>query len=253
MNHLILNFNFLLERKTPYYSLNESTLEHLINQLDDLAMVQDEAYWLTLARIHELALLCAENYADNGELGLVGDLLFNPRLILVHIRGQERPVVKKRHTPLTEQFHFMAETAAGVMNWVKTEVVLETRVEALLPDLYQQLESAGVLAQDYFESVKKRQAGIVEWTTFFSTGGFADSLAFYHWFNQAGSEDRALAESKRCPCDTHYFKDLGRRIQTVSRRPARTTGFQRPAPLSKGTPFFPAPGQAGDSLWTPRA
>ncbi len=132
-NNLILHFNHLLDKRSNYFSLNESALEDLIEQLDHLVYFQDVSFWLTMARINELTLLCAENYANNGELSLVGDLLLNPRLILIHIRGENRPVAKKRHTLLTEQFRFAAETVPGVIEWLKTETCLEIRKEALLP------------------------------------------------------------------------------------------------------------------------
>ena len=106
-NNLILHFNYLLDRKANYFSLNESSLENLLDQLDNLALVKDGSYWLTMARINELALLCAENCANNCELTLAGDLLLNPRLILIHVRGQNRPIVKKRHTPRGFLFHPM--------------------------------------------------------------------------------------------------------------------------------------------------
>ena len=38
-----------------------------------------QIYWLTYVRIREAALLCAGNYADNGEYQAAGDLLVNPQ------------------------------------------------------------------------------------------------------------------------------------------------------------------------------
>ena len=40
-NNLILHFNYLLDKKSNYFSLNESALENLINQLDNLVFVRD--------------------------------------------------------------------------------------------------------------------------------------------------------------------------------------------------------------------
>ena len=167
-NNLILHFNHLLDKRSNYFSLNESALEDLIEQLDHLVYFQDVSFWLTMARIYELTLLCAENYANNGELSLVGDLLLNPRLILIHIRGENRPVAKKRHTLLTEQFRFAAENVQGVIEWLKTETCLEIRKEALLPTLHQRLEKSGYFRKEYFESVTRRKIKIAELTGFLS-------------------------------------------------------------------------------------
>ena len=187
-------------------------MENLTEQLDHLVYVRDVSYWLTLARINELTLLCAENYANNGELTLVGDLLLNPRLILVHIRNENRPVVKKRHTPLTEQFRFAAETAQGVIDWLKTETCLEIKKDALLPHLHRRLEKSGYFRKEYFESVTRRKIKIAKLTGFISGIGSIESFDFYQWLQKAGPSDRELLKSKLCPCTRDFYFELGSRV-----------------------------------------
>jgi hypothetical protein len=225
-NNLILHFNYLLDKKAYYFSLNESLLENLIEQLDNLVLIKDVSYWLTLARINELTLLCTENYANNGELTLVGDLLLNPRLILVHIQGEKRPVVKKRHALLTEQFRFAAETHQGVIEWLKRETCLEIKSEALLPFLLQRLEKSGYFRKEYFESLNKRKIRIAKLTGFLSGIGSTESFDFHQWFEKAGSSDRELIKSKLCPCNRDLYFDLGRRVRDIAQGPLLSTGFQ---------------------------
>ena len=91
----------------------------------------------TRARLHEFLLfVCAANYADNCEFKAVGDLMFNPRLMLVQVTGFRAPIIKARHTPLTDQFADKAETRAGVVEWLKKETSLEMRTEASYPSLF---------------------------------------------------------------------------------------------------------------------
>jgi hypothetical protein len=225
-NNLILHFNHLLDKRSNYFSLNEGALEDLIEQLDHLVYFKDVSFWLTMARIYELTLLCAENYANNGELSLVGDLLLNPRLILVHIRGENRPVVKKRHTLLTEQFRFAAETVQGVIEWLKTETCLEIKKEALLPYLHQRLEKSGYFRKEYFESVTRRKIKIAELTGFISGIGSIESFDFYQWLQKAGPSDRELLKSKLCPCNRDFYFELGSRVMNMARGPLLPTGFQ---------------------------
>jgi len=224
-NSLILYFNFILDKKSKYFSLNESALEDLIEQLDNLVFYRDLSYWLTLARINELALLCTENYANNGELGLVGDFLLNPRLILIHVRGQKRPIVKKRHMALTEQFGSVAETVQGVIQWLKTETVLEMKLEALLPDLEHKMEKSGYFSQAYFESLNKRIIKITELTGFLSSGGINDNVDLYQWAKKAGQADRELLESKLCRCNLDRFFELGRQAKDIAQGPSMSPGF----------------------------
>ena len=43
-NNLILHFNYLLDKKSNYFSLSESALENLLDQLNDLVLVRDLSY-----------------------------------------------------------------------------------------------------------------------------------------------------------------------------------------------------------------
>jgi hypothetical protein len=219
-NNLILHFNYLLDKRSNFYSLNESALEDIIEQLDHLVYVKDVSYWLTLARITELALLCTENYANNGELALVGDLLFNPRLILVHIRGENRPIVKKRHTLLTEQFRFAAETVQGVVEWLKTETSLEIKTEALLTHLHQRLEKSGYFRKEYFESLTQRKIRIAELIGYLSGIGPNESFDLYQWQMKASPSDREFLKSKLCCCNRDRFFQLGSLVRDLAQGPS---------------------------------
>jgi hypothetical protein len=232
-NNLILHFNYLLDKRSNYFSLNESALEDIIEQLDHLVYVKDVFYWLTLARINELALLCTENYANNGELALVGDLFFNPRLILVHIRGENRPVVKKRHTPLTEQFRFAGETVQNIIEWLKTETRLEIKTEALLPYLHQKLEKSGYFRKEYFESLTHRRIKIVELTGFLSGIGPIESFDFYQWTLKAGPSDLEFLKSKLCCCNRDLFFELGSQVRDLAQGPSMPFEIQHPESVEK--------------------
>ena len=67
----LLNFNSLLDQKSHFFSLNEADLEKLIDHLEGRPFMKGEIYWLTMARINELVILCAGNYANNGEFSLM--------------------------------------------------------------------------------------------------------------------------------------------------------------------------------------
>ena len=111
----LLAYNRSLEEDALVSRLDERFLEQRISQLQRITLFREEVYWLTVARINELAFLCAGNYADNLQFTAAGDLLENPRLILVHIKDSPRPVVKIRHSKMTEQFKDMACSKEGIV------------------------------------------------------------------------------------------------------------------------------------------
>ena len=232
-NNVILQFNYLLDRKSHFFSFNESALENLIEQLANRIFFRDLSYWLTMARINELVLLCAGNYANNGEFSLMSDLLLNPRLTLIHIRGQNRPVVKKRHTLLTDQFRHMAESKTDIIQWLKEETIVEIKVKALLPHLLQGLEHSGVIQKEYLESVKTRTKQIADWVEFLHDRGLMDNVSMYNWLSSAGPSDRKMFVSHRLRLDLEPFWELGRQIKVLARIPVMEPVLPWQHPLTK--------------------
>jgi hypothetical protein len=214
-NNLILQFNDLLDKKSPFLSFNENALENLLEQLANRIFFRDVSYWLTMARINEIVLLCAGNYANNGEFSLMGDLLLNPRLTLIHIRGQNRPVVKKRHTLLTDQFRHIAESKTDIIQWLKKETIVEIKVKALLPHLLQGLENSGVIQKEYLESVKTRTKQIADWVEFLHGWGLLNSVTLFTWLSNARPSARKMFDSKRIHLDLEPFWELGRQIKVL--------------------------------------
>ena len=66
------------------YVVNEGRIEDWLDELEMQNNEKNPVYWLLLVRLNELALLCAGNYADNCEFSAAGDLLLNPRKMMVH-------------------------------------------------------------------------------------------------------------------------------------------------------------------------
>ena len=137
---ILRDFNRLLEDVSSTMSLNEEYLEQKVSELEEIGTINGELYWLTHARVNELTLLCAGNYANNFEFTAAGDLLVNPRCIRIHIKNRIRPVIKKRHSKLTDQFRSVASTRGEVIQWLKKETLLEIKKEPLLPYLYESLK-----------------------------------------------------------------------------------------------------------------
>lgn len=221
----LMEFNDLLERDSCPTRLNEALLEKRLNELEAVCPIGGEIYWLTIARINELTLLCAANYADNCEFSGVGDLLLNPRRVLVHIRGMSGPVIKKRHLSLTEQFGDVAATRGGVIAWLKNETVLEIKEKALLPHLYDKLDGSGVVSHEYLDSVNDRMRKIADVTGLLASIHLPKGLHFYQWLRHASDSDREFVESKLCRFDTEIFSELGHELEQLFQMRGYVTRF----------------------------
>ncbi len=207
---ILLYFNDLLDAKANLFSLNERVIEDLMGELDEITPIKDRGYWLTLARINELVLVCAGNYADNCEFSLVGDLLLNPRLVQVHVSGLNRPLVKKRHLPLSEQFQQVENSLQGVRQWLKRETCVEVKTEALLPELRKRLENSNQIPREYLDSDEQRKRRIADLIGFLAAAGISNNLALHAWSKMASPEDRALLESNLCRFGFECFFEMGR-------------------------------------------
>ena len=207
---ILLYFNELFDIKANILSLNERVIEDLIEELDEITPIKDQGYWLTLARINELALVCAGNYADNCEFSLVGDLLVNPRLTLVHFSGSNQTLIKNRHLPLSEQFQQVEKDLYRVRQWLKRETRVEVKTEALLPELRKRLEHSGCISQEYLDSVEQRKRRIADLIGFLASAGIFDNAALYVWRKNASPADQKLLESYLCRFDFECFFEMGR-------------------------------------------
>lgn len=212
----ILNFNRTLEEKAALHNLNEKALITLLNRLEEASLFHDGLYWLSLSRINELAIVAAGNYAESCEFPLVGDLLLNPRLILIHVRGRQQPIVKERHTALTEQFRHMAATRGGVMQWLKNNTIVETRTEALLPHLLNRLKHSGLFRESYLAVIESREKRVADLSAYLACQHFENGTTFTRWLQNASLEEQNFMKSKVCRFDFRLFHMLGKNIERTA-------------------------------------
>jgi hypothetical protein len=183
------------------------------------------AYWLTYARLFELAILCAGTYADHFELTAAGDLLVNPRLIMVHFRSGCRALKKGRHTKLTEQFAHVAGNPGEVVTWLKRETIPEIVEKPLLPHMQERMTQAGFLSKEYLDLVAQRMERIADALGFLAAWHLADSSAFYLRAQCAGPSERRFIESSLCRFDKKIFFELGNEFRRLTADQGRYSRF----------------------------
>jgi len=212
-----LRFNASLDEDARLARLDEPLLERRTDELESMAVDPEPFYWLTMARLTELALYCAGGYADHAEFRAAGDLLVNPRVVWVHMRGMAEPAVKNRHGRMTDQFKEPGEDRARVVQRLKSRSVVEIGKKALVPHLEERLRASGRVTSTYLDSIDKRKKRI------------ADTLAFLHAWPANGMEDfcsrlqRASSAERKfildhlCRFDLSLYNELGRVILGLDR------------------------------------
>lgn len=212
---MLFDYNRSLEKVSSPGYLNEKFLEQKVRELEELGPIDGGLCCLIFARLNELTLLCAGNYADALEFTAAGDLLVNPRLTLVHIRNRIMPVPKKRHSRLTDQFKNVARTRGEVIQWLKNETFLEIKKEPLLPYLYERLKKSGCMSQEYLYSINRRMRKIADVTAFLCSLHLPNGQDFHQWLQQTTQPERRFIKSRLCKFDTRIFCDLGHDLHQI--------------------------------------
>jgi hypothetical protein len=223
----LLAFNEQMER-TAALPLNETDLERLVASLPPLSADYPRKYWLTAARIMELALLCAGDYADGCEFEAAGDLLVNPRAIDIQVRDISTPIRKDRHARLSDQLSGWIGDADPV-RWLAENARPRILRQPLLPELREWMGTAEIFAPAYLHSIDNRMRRIADAIAFLSAGSIADASDLFHRTRAMGPEAASLLESHLCRFDRAAFDAMGDAIRWLS--DGQPPGF-RPSVMS---------------------
>ncbi len=239
VNHELFHFHgdLLLERNPTLilnealdnlhvpYEVNEQTIEKFLHSLEAYNTTDRPVYWLVMARLFELSLICAGHYADNCEFSAAGDLLVNPRKILIHRKGYPHPLVKQRHGRLTEQLNKEKKCRELVLFQVKHEVRVEVAKPAILPYLFEQMERSCQIAPWYLYDAQERMKKITDTIGFLSACSLSKFEVFHNRMQKMSAKTRRFVAYHQCNFDTCYFVRLGREIPRIIGNPKGYSEF----------------------------
>ncbi len=213
LRNSIFTFNEQLDKIGPPHDINENIIRGLLAESERFRGDNQSVYWLTVARLAELALINAGAYVDGCEFRTAGDLLANPSKILIHIKGRRFPVLKKRHGKLSEQLSPNGEAGKDFPDWFKKNASLEIREKALLPDLRDRMENSGAISPEHIEGFEKRMAKIADVLGFLSAWNVENSEALFAKMRTASPETREFVRSNLCNFDDALYRRIGRDIR----------------------------------------
>jgi len=222
------DYNGSLETDARLSRLNEDLMESKLSELEELERDCSEIcemYWLTYARLFELALFCAGNYADHFEFAAAGDLLVNPRLIMIRFRRGCKEVKKDRHRKLTDQFRYVAGEREALIRWLKEETIPETVEKPILVHMHERMKGSGYLSEEYLDLVESRMKRIADAIGFLASWHLADNSAFYLRVQCASPSEQSFIESNLCRFDNKLFFELGQDLRRLAVAPYQKSRF----------------------------
>ena len=201
--------------KLPH-EINESALEGFLKILNGSGAPRQSYYWLMMARIFELSLFCAGHYADNCEFSAVGDLLVNPRKILIHRKGYPHPLVKQRHGRISDQLNNNGMCRKQILLLLKREFTVEIAEPAILPYLFEQMQQSQKIASWYLNDARERMNKIADTIGFLSAWSVTSFEDFHSRMQIASPETRQFIADHLCRFDTRCFERLGQKIKNFT-------------------------------------
>ena len=211
----LLLLNAELDHLKQPHVVVERSLERFLEILEDSCASDQPLYWLVMIRIFELALFCAGNYADNGEFSAAGDLLVNPRKVLIHRKGHPHSLVKQRHGRISDQLNKDGRCQKDVFSLLKNEVAVEIAKPAILPHLLKQMQNSRTLASGYLHHCAERMKKIADVIGFLSAWAVSGFEDLHHRMREASPETRRFVGDHLCGFDMRYFERIGREIQKL--------------------------------------
>jgi hypothetical protein len=211
----IFKLNDALNNLQIPLDVDECTIDQKLSALEQWGDKSTPAYWLLTARLAELAVFMAGYYADSCRFSAAGDLLVNPRKIVVRVADQEKPIVKQRHSRLSSQFNTKNRSKVDFMQWFIGNAQLNVVEKPLLPLLYEQLAGSGKISEDYLRKLRERMGKISETIGFMAAWGCTTPDELFARFPSISIRTREFVAANQCNFNTSLFRLLGKAIQNI--------------------------------------
>jgi hypothetical protein len=181
--------NYRLQEEAIDAHINKSFIEQWIARLWTIVSPRPQCFWLFLARINELALLCASRYVDCCEFSAAEELLVEPSSIFLHVEGK---------------------VTAASQEW-------GSRAGPLLPFLCSLLKGSGYMTEGYLLSVSRRTQKIGEVMRMLLSLGIGNAEDISMKLSCMDHDERDRFRSRLCLFDRKTFNEIGRALHLFMR------------------------------------
>jgi len=176
--------NYRLQEEAIDAHINKAFIEQWMMRLWTIVSPGPECFWLFLARINELALLCTSRYVDCCEFSAADGLLVEPSCVLLHVEGGGSVASQDR---------------GG-------------RVGPLLPCLYDLLKRSDYMTEEYLLSVSRRTERIAQVLRMLLALGMGNTEDISMKLSCMDVDQRRDFRSRLCLFNRKTFNEIGRAL-----------------------------------------
>jgi hypothetical protein len=221
----IIAINREIDRLLVPHGINEDCIDRLLSRLDEQGDRGRPEFWLLTARMVEMALLCAGHYADNLEFSAAGDLLVNPKRIIVYQKGYQNPVVKPRHEKLSDALGLGRAPDRLRCRKLLHETLVQVTHGPLLPTLVKRIRDAHRFPAAYIDRLRRQMAQVADAIGFLSTWRLTGIEDLQQRLRTASPETRDFVAAHLCRFDDGVFRQLGEEIRRQVENPRYRSRF----------------------------
>lgn len=176
--------NYRLQEEAIDVHINKPFIEQWLMRLGTIRSPSPQCFWLFLARINELALLCTSRYVDYCEFAAADEFLVKPSLLLLQVEGEKTTASQERGGH------------AG----------------PLLPCLYDLLKGSDYMTEGYLLSVSRRTQQIRQVMIMLLSLGMGNAEDISMRLSCMDVDQRRDFRSRLCLFDRKTFNEIGRAL-----------------------------------------
>jgi len=181
--------NYRLQEEAIDAQVNKGFIEQWLMRLCTIGAPRPECFWLFLARINELVLLCASRYVDCCEFSAADELLVEPSCVLLNAQDGRTAISHD----------------------------IGVRCGPLLPSLYDLLKGSGCMTEDYLLSVSRRSEQIRQVLRMLLGLGMGNAEDISMRLSCMDADQRRDFRSRLCLFDRKIFNEIGRALHLFMR------------------------------------
>jgi hypothetical protein len=189
--------NYRLQEEAIDTQINKAFVEEWLIRLWTIVTPAPQCFWLFLARINELALLCASRYVDCCEFAAADELLVKPSSALLRVEWRRAPFSLGRAGRAGRRGE---GTSAG------------KKGGPLLPCLYGLLKRSGYMTEGYLLSVSRRTEKIAQVAGMLTAFGRGTMEDISMKLSSMDVDQRKDFRLRLCLFDRKIFNEIGRAL-----------------------------------------
>jgi hypothetical protein len=210
--------NYRFQEEAIDIQINKNFVEQWLLRLRTIVSPRPQCFWLFLARINELALLCASRYVDCCEFAAANELIVEPSSVALHSEGGRSTSGNGNIYPASVLPDSAVFLDGGCRAGRDQERFLaEKKARGLLPCLYDLLQGSGYMTADYLVSVSRRKAKISQVAGMLAGLGMSNTEDISIRLSRMDSDQRRDFRSRLCLFDRKTFNEIGRALHLFMR------------------------------------